>query len=92
VQKKDEYTYSAVLHQDTEHSHWHIIVAKKNLLTGQQLRLYMQGVDTKRYEAMQDYIALKHNLKTINETKKTLKKTEYAFEKQRQYQTVQFVK
>jgi len=79
----DEYTYSAVLHQDTDHSHWHIIVSKKNLLTGQQLRLYMQGVDTKRFQALQDYIALKHNLKTIKETKQTTKSTKYAFEKQR---------
>ena len=70
--KKDEYTYSAVLHQDTEKSHWHIIVPKQNLLTNQQLRLYMHDIDTKRYKAIQDTIALKHNLLTMKESKKIL--------------------
>ena len=70
--KKDEYTYSAVLHQDTEKSHWHIIVPKQNLLTNQQLRLYMHDIDTKRYKAIQDTIALNHNLLTMKESKKIL--------------------
>ncbi len=80
--KKDEYNYSAVLHQDTEKSHWHIIVPKQNLLTHQQLRLYMHDIDTKRYKAIQDTIALNHNLLTMKEAKKILADTkETTYEK-----------
>jgi len=67
--KEDEYTCSAIIHQDTEHSHIHMIIPKHNLLTGNQLRLYMHNIDTKRIVALQDHIALKHNLKTIEERK-----------------------
>jgi len=82
--KDDEYIASAVIHQDTDYSHIHIIVPKQNLLTGQHLQLYMHGIDTKRMDLIADDIALKHNLKTKAEIKQTIKHTkEYSFEKQR---------
>ena len=82
--KEDEYICSAVLHQDTDHSHIHICVPKQNLLTGQHLQLYMYGIDTKRMDLIADNIALKHGLITKEESKQTIKKTkEYSFEKQR---------
>ncbi len=82
--KEDEYIASAVLHQDTDHSHIHICVPKQNLLTGQHLQLYMYGIDTKRMDLIADNIALKHGLITKEESKQTIKKPkEYSFEKQR---------
>ena len=82
--KEDEYIASAVLHQDTDHSHIHICVPKQNLLTGQHLQLYMYGIDTKRMDLIADNIALKHGLITKAESKSVIKKPkEYSFEKQR---------
>ena len=82
--KEDEYNISAAIHQDTDYTHIHAIIPKQNLLTGQHLQLYMQGIDTKRMDLIADNIALKHNLKTKEEIKPTVTPVkEYAFEKQR---------
>jgi len=82
---EDEFICSAVLHQDTDYSHIHIIVPKQNLLTEQHLQLYMYGIDTKRMDLIADTIALKHNLKTKEEAKPTIQKPkEHSFEKQRE--------
>jgi len=82
--KKDEYIVSAVIHQDKDYTHIHFDVPKQNLLTGQHLQLYMHGVDTKRMDLIADDIAIRHNLKTKEEIKPTIKPTkEYSFEKQR---------
>ena len=80
----DEYMASAVIHQDTEHSHIHMIIPKQNLLTGQHLQLYMQGIDTKRIQALQDNTALKFGLKTIKEVKPIVQEQKQtAYEKNR---------
>jgi len=58
---KDEVNIFAVLHQDTDNSHIHIQVPKKNLLTNTKLDLYYHKRDMKRFEVMRDYLNLKHN-------------------------------
>ena len=71
---EDEFICSAVLHQDTDYSHIHIIVPKQNLLTQQHLQLYMYGIDTKRIDLIADDIAIRHNLKTKEEAKPVIQK------------------
>jgi len=58
---KDEVNLLAVLHQDTENSHIHIQVPKKNLLTDTKLDLYYHKRDMRRFETIRDYLNLKHN-------------------------------
>ena len=58
---KDEVNIFAVLHQDTDNSHIHIQVPKKNLLTNTKLDLYYDKRDRKRFETIRDYLNLKHN-------------------------------
>ena len=82
---EDEYYSTAIIHQDTDTTHVHMLVPKQNLLTNSHLQLYMHGIDTKRIEAIQDSVALKYNLKTIKESKQTIQKPrEPAFVKQRE--------
>lgn len=83
--EEDEYYTTAVLHQDTEHSHIHMLIPKQNLFTTQHLQLYMHGIDTKRIEAIQDYVAIKHGLQTIQASKQILQKNkEILFVKERE--------
>ena len=58
---KDEVNIFAVLHQDTDNSHIHIQVPKKNLLTDTKLDLYYDKRDRRRFETIRDYLNLKHN-------------------------------
>jgi len=58
---KDEVNIFAVLHQDTDNSHIHIQVPKKNLLTNTKLDLYYDKRDRRRFETIRDYMNLKHN-------------------------------
>lgn len=58
---KEEVNILAVLHQDTNNSHIHIQVPKRNLLTNTKLDLYYHKRDMKRFEVMRDYLNLKHN-------------------------------
>jgi len=72
--KDDEYYCASVLHQDTDNSHIHMMLPKQNLLTNTHLQLYMHGIDTKRIEAIQDFVAYKNGLKLLSETKQTFQK------------------
>lgn len=58
---KDEVNIFAVLHQDTDNSHIHIQVPKKNLLTDTKLDLYYHKRDLKRFEALRDYLNIKYD-------------------------------
>ena len=58
---KDEVNVFAVLHQDTENSHIHIQIPKKNLLTNTKLDLYYHKRDMRRFETIRDYLNLKYN-------------------------------
>jgi len=51
----------AVLHQDTNNSHIHIQIPKKNLLTNTKLDLYFHKRDIKRFEMMRDYLNHKYS-------------------------------
>jgi len=51
----------SVLHQDTENSHIHIQVPKRNLLTNTKLDLYFHKRDMKRFEMIRDYLNLKYH-------------------------------
>jgi len=58
---KEEVNILAVLHQNTNNSHIHVQVPKRNLLTNTKLDLYYHKRDMKRFEVMRDYLNLKHN-------------------------------
>jgi len=58
---KDEVNLFAVLHQDTNNSHIHIQIPKKNLLTDTKLDLYYHKRDIRRFETIRDYLNLKYN-------------------------------
>ena len=62
----DEVNISAVLHQDTNNSHIHCMIPKKNLLTNTKLDLYFDKRDRKRFELIRDFIDTKHGLKSPN--------------------------
>jgi hypothetical protein len=84
--KEDEYNYSIVLHQDTEHTHAHIMIPKQNMLTGQELQLYYDKVDRQRKELIQDFISLKYGMKIARESNQQLiaSDKELAFENWRE--------
>jgi len=72
--EKEEYYLDAVLHQDTDNSHVHIRIPKKNLLTDTTLRLYMdnsspkkESKDRKRLNLIRDYIEEKYNLEKMKD-------------------------
>ena len=77
---KSEYHFDAVLHQDSDNSHVHIRIPKKNLLTDTTLRLYMdnssfdkktrkikESKDRTRLNLIRDYIEEKYNLKKMKD-------------------------
>jgi len=57
----NEVNIFAVLHQDTDNSHIHLQVPKKNLLTDTKLDLYYHKRDMKRFEMIRDYLNKKYN-------------------------------
>ena len=57
---KKEINTFAVLHQDTDNSHIHIQIPKKNLQTNTKLDLYFHKRDLKRFATLSDYLNLKH--------------------------------
>jgi len=65
--REDEVNISAVLHQDTDNTHFHCIIPKKNLLTNKKLDLYFDKRDRQRFELIRDYIDIKYNLVSPND-------------------------
>lgn len=72
--REDEVNISAVLHQDTNNTHFHCMIPKKNLLTNTKLDLYFDKRDRKRFELIRDYLDIKYNL--ASPTVKSLKPTD----------------
>ncbi|RXJ98800.1 hypothetical protein CRU98_08525 [Arcobacter sp. CECT 8986] len=72
--REDEVNISAVLHQDTNNTHFHCMIPKKNLLTNTKLDLYFDKRDRKRFELIRDYLDTKYNL--ASPTVKSLKPTD----------------
>ena len=65
--REDEVNISAVLHQDTDNTHFHCMIPKKNLLTNKKLDLYFDKRDRKRFEIIRDYLDVKYNLVSPND-------------------------
>ena len=73
--REDEVNISAVLHQDTNNTHFHCMIPKQNLLTNTtKLDLYFDKRDRKRFELIRDYLDIKYNL--ASPTVKSLKPTD----------------
>ena len=72
--REDEVNISAVLHQDTNNTHFHCMIPKKNLLTNTKFDLYFDKRDRKRFELIRDYLDIKYNL--ASPTVKSLKPTD----------------
>jgi hypothetical protein len=62
--REDEVNISAVLHQDTNNTHFHCMIPKQNLLTNTKLNLYFDNSDRKRFELIRDYLDTKYNLES----------------------------
>lgn len=62
--REDEVNISAVLHQDTNNTHFHCMIAKKNLLTNTKVDLYFDKRDRMRFELIRDYLDTKYNLES----------------------------
>lgn len=60
----DEVNVGAVIHNDTNHSHVHVMVPKVNLLTNTKLDLYYHKRDVKRFELISDMINDKYDLES----------------------------
>lgn len=74
--RDDEVNISAVLHQDTNNTHFHCMIPKKNLLTNTKLDLYFDKRDRKRFEQIRDYLDEKYNLESpTNRRLKIITKT-----------------
>lgn len=74
--RDDEVNISAVLHQDTNNTHFHCMIPKKNLLTNTKLDLYFDKRDRKRFELIRDYLDTKYNLQSpTNKNLKPIDKT-----------------
>ena len=67
----DEVNISAVIHNDTDHSHVHVMIPKINLLTNTKLDLYYHKRDVKRFELISDMINDKYNLESPKNTQQT---------------------
>ena len=59
---EDEINISAILHQDTDHSHVHVMIPKMNMLTNRKLDLYYHKRDKKRFSLITNYLDEKYNL------------------------------
>jgi hypothetical protein len=62
--REDEVNISAVLHQDTNNTHFHCMIPKKNLLTNTKVDLYFDKRDRMRFELIRNYLDTKHNLES----------------------------
>lgn len=62
--REDEVNISAVLHQDTNNTHFHCMIPKQNLLTNTKLDLYFDKRDRIRFELIRDYLDTKYNLES----------------------------
>ncbi len=60
---QEEVNMLAVLHQDTNNSHIHIQIPKRNLLTGTKLDMYFHKRDLNRFSTLTEYLNLKHEEK-----------------------------
>lgn len=65
--EKDEYHFDAVLHQDTDNTHVHIRIPKKNLYTDTTLRLYIDSQDRERLNTMREHLEYKYNLEKMSD-------------------------
>ncbi len=69
---EDEYHLDLVEHTDTKHIHYHGRIAKKNLLTGTQLKLYWHKSDLKYKKAVVAHIAEKWGVTIGTDHKRTI--------------------
>ncbi len=60
--KEDEVNRAAIIHQDTENSHIHICLPKRNLRTNTINDYYYDKVDRKRINLIKQKLILKHRL------------------------------
>ena len=62
--ESDEVNISAVIHNDTDHSHIHVQVPKINMLTNTKLDLYYHKRDKNKFQLISQYLDLKYNLQS----------------------------
>lgn len=62
--QEDEVNISAVLHQDTNNTHFHCMIPKQNLLTSTKVDLYFDKRDRMKFKLVRDYLDTKYNLES----------------------------
>lgn len=62
--REDEVNISAVLHQDTNNTHFHCMIPKQNLLTSTKVDLYFDKRDRMKFKLVRDYLDTKYNLES----------------------------